>query len=147
MVSSDQRVHSLFGRAGINLFVGRRTHRLFRDAGMGDIPVDAVVHVYPLGHDRRPILRDFVNNVREGLIEGSFITRSDLESDMIALERYLSDPEALVTSHPILPAVGPRPAVRVTRKSGRSGPSRVATMALVRGTKRLGGWPDCSGQP
>jgi hypothetical protein len=33
------------------------------------------------------------------LIEGGFITRSDLESDMIALERYLSDPEALVTSH------------------------------------------------
>jgi hypothetical protein len=84
---------------GIDLFVGRRTHRLFRDAGLGDIHVDAVVHVYPPDHDRRPILWDFINNVREKLIEGGFITHSDLESDMIALERYLSDPEALVTSH------------------------------------------------
>jgi SAM-dependent methyltransferase len=84
---------------GIDLFVGRRTHRLFRDAGLADIHVDAVVHVYPPGHDRRPILRDFINNVRDRLIEGGFISRSDLERDMIALERYLSDPEALVTSH------------------------------------------------
>jgi SAM-dependent methyltransferase len=84
---------------GIDLFVGRRTHRLFRDAGLADIRVDAVVQVCPPGHERRPILRDFINNVREKLIEGGFITRSDLERDMIALERYLSDPEALVTSH------------------------------------------------
>jgi len=30
---------------GIDLFVGRRTHRLFRDTGVVDINVDAVVHV------------------------------------------------------------------------------------------------------
>ena len=57
------------------------------------------VHVYPPGHERRPILRDFINNVREKLIDGGFITRSELERDMIALERHLSDPSALVTSH------------------------------------------------
>jgi SAM-dependent methyltransferase len=84
---------------GIDLFVGRRTHRLFRAAGVVDIRVDAVVHVYPPGHDRRPILRDFINNVREKLIDGGFIGRSDLERDVTALERHLSNPEALVTSH------------------------------------------------
>jgi SAM-dependent methyltransferase len=84
---------------GIDLFVGRRTHRLFRAAGVADIRVDAVVHVYPPGHDRRPILRDFINNVREKLIDGGFIGRSDLERDMTALERYLANPEALVTSN------------------------------------------------
>ena len=84
---------------GIDLFVGRRTHRLFRDAGVADIRVDAVVRVYPPGHERRPILRDFINNVREKLIDGGFITRSQLERDMIALERHLSDPLTLVTSH------------------------------------------------
>jgi len=84
---------------GIDLFIGRRTHRLFRAAGVVDIRVDAVVHVYPPGHDRRPILRDFINNVREKLVDGGFIGRSDLEWDVTALERYLSDPEALVTSH------------------------------------------------
>jgi SAM-dependent methyltransferase len=84
---------------GIDLFVGRRTHRLFRAAGVVDIRVDAVVHVYPPGHDRRPILRDFINNVREKLIDGNFIGRSDLESEVTALDRYLSNPEAMVTSH------------------------------------------------
>jgi SAM-dependent methyltransferase len=83
----------------IDLFIGRRTHRLFRAAGVVDIRVDAVVHVYPPGHDRRPILKDFINNVRDKLVDGRFIERSDLERDMAALERYLSNPEALVTSH------------------------------------------------
>lgn len=84
---------------GIDLFIGRSTHRLFRAAGVVDIHVDAVVHVCPPGHDRRLILRDFINNVREKLIEGGFIERSDLERDVAVLECYLSDPEALVTSH------------------------------------------------
>ena len=77
---------------GIDLFVGRRTHRLFRDAGVVDIRVDAVVHVYPPGHDRRPILRDFINNVRDKLIDGGFIERGDLESDIAALENHLANP-------------------------------------------------------
>lgn len=84
---------------GIDLFVGRRTHGLFRDAGVVDIQVDAVVHVYPFGHPRRPILHDFINNVREPLVEGEFLSRRDLESDMAELERHLASPETLVTSH------------------------------------------------
>jgi hypothetical protein len=47
----------------IDLRIGHRTHRLFREAGLTDVEVDAVVHVYPVGHSRRSIFRDFVNNV------------------------------------------------------------------------------------
>ena len=86
-------------RQGIDLFVGRRTHRLFRDAGVTDIRVDAVMHVYPPGHDRRPILRDFINNVRDRLVDGAFVTQLELERDMKALEDHLSRPDVLVTSH------------------------------------------------
>src|SRR5262249_23948189 len=64
---------------GIDLFIGRRTHRLFRDAGVVDISVDAVIHVYPPGHNRRPIFRDLINNVRDKLISGGFIGSDDLE--------------------------------------------------------------------
>ena len=78
---------------------GRRTHRLFRAAGVTDIHVDAVVHVYPPGHSRRTILFDFINNVREQLLEGGIYHQQDLESDMAALEIYLANPENLVTSH------------------------------------------------
>ena len=84
---------------GIDLCVGRRTHRLFRAAGVVDIHVDAIVRVYPAGDHGRLILWDFINNVRGKLIDEGFIGRSDLERDVTALERHLSNPEVLVTSH------------------------------------------------
>jgi hypothetical protein len=43
------------------------------------------------------ILVDFVNNVREKLIDEGFIGRRDLERDATILERHLSDPEVLVS--------------------------------------------------
>jgi len=95
---------------GIDLSVGRRTHRLFRDAGLVDINVDTVVHVYPHGHDRRPILRDFVNNVHDKMVSGGFIGREKVEEDMAALERHLSNPEVLVTSHMFFRLNGRLPA-------------------------------------
>ncbi|GLS32708.1 Methyltransferase domain-containing protein [Mesorhizobium albiziae] len=95
---------------GIDLFIGRRTHRLFRDAGVEDIQVDAVVHVYPPGHDRRPILRDFINNVRDRLIGDGFIQRHELEEAMTALERHLSDPDVLVASNAFFRLVGRVPS-------------------------------------
>ena len=84
---------------GIDLFVGRRLHRLFREAGVTDIHVDAVVHVYPVGHSRRPIFRDFINNVREKLVAGGYMSRHDLERDLAVVERSLADPDVLTTSH------------------------------------------------
>jgi ubiquinone/menaquinone biosynthesis C-methylase UbiE len=84
---------------GIDLCVGRRTHRLFRAAGVVEIHVDAIVRVYPAGDHGRMILVDFVNNVRRNLINEGFIGRGDLERDVTALERHLSNPEVLVTSH------------------------------------------------
>ncbi len=84
---------------GIDLCVGRRTHRLFRAAGIVDIRIYTIVRVYPAGDHGRMILVDFVNNVREKLIDESFIRRRDLEKDLSILELRLSDPEVLVTSH------------------------------------------------
>ena len=95
---------------GIDLFVGRRTHRLFRDAGVVDIHVDAVVHVYPPGHERRPIFRDFINNVRDRLVSESFIGRAELESDVTALENHLANPEVLVTSNAFFRLTGRLPS-------------------------------------
>jgi hypothetical protein len=33
---------------GIDLYVGRRTHHMFREAGLTDVNVDAIVHVCPV---------------------------------------------------------------------------------------------------
>lgn len=84
---------------GIDLHVGRRTHRMFAEAGVTDIQTDAVVHVYPHGHARRPILLDFVANARDELTEGGFATAEQLDADLSALERHLTDPGVLVVSH------------------------------------------------
>jgi SAM-dependent methyltransferase len=94
----------------IDLFIGRRIHRLFRDAGVTDIRVDTVLHVYTPGHDRRPILRDFINNVRDKLIAQGLIAQHDLESDMAALERHLADPAVMVTSNTFFRLIGRVPA-------------------------------------
>jgi hypothetical protein len=58
------------------------------------------------------ILADFVNNIREKLIDEGFIGRKDLERDVTVLERRLSDPEVLVTSHMFFRLSGrvPQPA-------------------------------------
>ncbi len=93
----------------IDLFIGRRTHRLFAAAGVRDIHVDAVMHVYPAGHDRRPILHDFIDNVRDKLVAGGFITKRELESGMAELGRHLADPEVLVTSHMFFRLIGRAP--------------------------------------
>lgn len=84
---------------GIDVFVGRRIHRLFREAGVSDIRARAVKHVYPPGHDRGPILRDFIATVRASLIGGGFITEADLE-------RHLADPDVMVTSHMFFRLIG-----------------------------------------
>ncbi|WP_292530619.1 methyltransferase domain-containing protein [Methylocystis sp.] len=84
---------------GIDLCIGRRTHSLFRAAGVTDIHVEAVAYVSSARNPGRLILLDFVNNVREKMIEQGFIGRAELESDVAAVERHLSDPDVLVTSH------------------------------------------------
>ncbi len=97
-----ERLLSVYGAnaqsQGIDLAVGRRTHRLFREAGLTDISVDATIHVHPLGHSRRPIFRDFINNVREDLIQRGFISRDELERDLSAYDSCLDDEEVLSTS-------------------------------------------------
>ena len=83
---------------GVDLSVGRRLHRLFREAGLADIHVDVTVEAHPVGHSRRLILCDFSNNVRAQLIEGEFTNEADLDRDISALERQLGDPGVLATS-------------------------------------------------
>jgi hypothetical protein len=84
----------------VDLSVGRRAHRLFRSTGVTDIHVDAVVRIYPLGHDRRSTRRDFLVNGRDKMIDGGLITPNELEGAMAALERHLADPETQVISSP-----------------------------------------------
>jgi SAM-dependent methyltransferase len=95
---------------GIDLSIGRRTHRLFKDAGVVDIHVDAIVHVFPPNHERRRFPSALIGNVRERLIEGGFVTRADMDRDLAALESHLADPGVQVISNMFFRLTGRVPA-------------------------------------
>jgi ubiquinone/menaquinone biosynthesis C-methylase UbiE len=98
---------------GVDLFVGRRTHRLFREAGLTDLQVRPIVHAYLLGHPRRDIFVQFIGNVREELIDAGRIEAKefdDLRSELVA---HLAREDVLVISHLFFQVWG--------RKPGRAG--------------------------
>jgi SAM-dependent methyltransferase len=94
------QAYSAYARMqGIDLSAGRHMHRLFRAAGVTDIVVDAVVHVFPPDHERRMAPRNLIATARERLIDAGLMTRADLERDMAALEAHLARPDVQVTSN------------------------------------------------
>jgi len=95
---------------GIDLFIGRRAARLLRAAGLVDTRVHPLVHVYPPGHGRRMILLDFVENLRQRLLEQSLIGERELNDLTQRLEHHLKDPDTLVVSHLFFQAWGRKPA-------------------------------------
>ena len=95
---------------GIDLFVGRRTHRLFREAGLIDIEVHPVIHIYPHGHNRRAIFWHFLRNVRDRVLERKLISESEFNELTAELKEHLDRPDALVVSHLFFQVWGRKPA-------------------------------------
>ena len=94
---------------GIDLFIGRRTHRLLRELGLVDIQVNPIVHVYPHGHNRRTIFWDFLQNVRERILQQGLITESEFSELMGELKGHLDRPDTLVVSHLFFQVWGRKP--------------------------------------
>ena len=94
---------------GVDLFVGRRSHRLFREAGLTDIQVRPIVHVYPWGHSRREIFVRFIENVRAELTEAGRIAPEDLDDLLTALVAHLAREDVLVISHMFFQVWGRKP--------------------------------------
>jgi ubiquinone/menaquinone biosynthesis C-methylase UbiE len=65
---------------GIDLFIGRKTHQMFRAAGLTDIQVNPMIHVYPPGNNRRNILCDFLGNVKDRIIAESLMTGTEFHA-------------------------------------------------------------------
>lgn len=94
---------------GVDLFVGRRTHRLLREAGLTDIQVRPLAHVYPPGHPRRDIFVRFLENVRAELIEAGRIEAEALDELMAAVTAHLAREDVLVISHMFFQVWGRKP--------------------------------------
>ncbi len=94
---------------GIDLFVGRKTHRMLADAGIVEVRVNPVIHVYPHGHNRRTIFLDFIQNIRDAAVRGGFAEEAELTQLVEEVRRHLDDPRTLVVSHLFFQVWGRKP--------------------------------------
>jgi SAM-dependent methyltransferase len=94
---------------GIDRTIGSKLPRLMREAGLVDIHVQAWVHAYPVGHGRRMLLLDFVENARARLLDQQLIAEAELNELTARLKRHLEDPETLVLSSVFVQAWGRTP--------------------------------------
>lgn len=79
------------------------------EAGLVEIQMQPLIHVYPSGHSRRPIFLQFVNNLRERIVALGLITDAEFAEAIQALARHLDDSRTLVVSHLFLQAWGRKP--------------------------------------
>lgn len=65
--------------------------------------------VYPPGHNRRNILRDFLENVKDRILAENLMTETEFHERLTELQRHLDDPGVLVISHLFLQVWGRKP--------------------------------------
>jgi hypothetical protein len=79
---------------------------MLREAGVVDIRVNPLVHIYPAGHSRRNLLHEFVENARSRILQKNLIGNIELDELITALKKHLEDPETLVLSSVFIQAWG-----------------------------------------
>jgi SAM-dependent methyltransferase len=92
--------------AGIDLHIGRRVPGLLRAAGVVDVQVHPVVHVYPPGHPHRQTLLRLVEAVQEQLVAQGILAAGELTELKAAVQAHLDDPATLVVSNLFIQAWG-----------------------------------------
>jgi SAM-dependent methyltransferase len=94
---------------GIDLFVGRRVPHMLGTSGLEDVRINPLIHAYEPGNSRRPILLQFVNNLRGRIVGAGLISEAEFENCAAALQRHLDDPSTIVFSHVFVQAWGRKP--------------------------------------
>jgi ubiquinone/menaquinone biosynthesis C-methylase UbiE len=94
---------------GIDLYIARRIARMLRNAGLVDVKVHPLIHLYESDNSRRPIFLQFVNNLRDRIVAEGLISEVAFAQCAASLERHLSDPQTLVVSHLFIQAWGRKP--------------------------------------
>jgi len=94
---------------GIDPYIGRKLPRLLREAGLVEIGVNPIIHVYPPGHGRRLILLEFAENLSERILLQKMISERELTALKAELARHLANPDTLVVSHMFVQAWGHKP--------------------------------------
>jgi SAM-dependent methyltransferase len=97
----------------IDLFVGRKTPRLLREAGLIDVQTEPIARISPQGHGHRALLLHFAENLRERLLARNVVTRNGLDDLVREVRRHIDDPHTLVLGGIFFQTWGRRPARQV----------------------------------
>jgi ubiquinone/menaquinone biosynthesis C-methylase UbiE len=94
---------------GIDLYIARRIARMLRNAGLVDVRVRPLIHIYGPDHSRRPIFVQFVTNLRDRIVAEGLISEAEFAKCIASVERHVAKPETLVVSHLFIQAWGRKP--------------------------------------
>ena len=103
-----------FRRNGADPFIGRRLAKLYREAGLEDVGVDARAPVHPAGDTRRTIRLDLVRSMRPMILERGLAEERELDELDRTLREHLADPNTLMMPGLHFLAWGRRPTATGT---------------------------------
>jgi hypothetical protein len=83
---------------GSDPYIGRRVPRLLRDAGIADVAINNVVHLFPPGYDGRSLLLDFTENLSDRLVDTGLVGEVELSELKKALRQHLAADDTMVVS-------------------------------------------------
>ncbi|MGO9904293.1 MAG: hypothetical protein ACLP4R_12060 [Solirubrobacteraceae bacterium] len=85
-------------RDGADPDLGRRLSDLYRAAGLVDVTVEARADMYPVGHSRRTVRLDTVQNMRSKILERELLTEREFDELNREARAHLANPNTLVVS-------------------------------------------------
>ena len=114
LAGSDAVFDAAFRRNGADPFIGRRLAKLYREAGLEDVGVDARAPVHPAGDSRRTIRLDLVRSMRPMILERGLAEERELDELDRTLREHLADPNTLMMPGLHFLAWGRRPTATGT---------------------------------
>lgn len=89
--------------------LGRRLSELYRAAGLVDVTIEARPDMYPVGHSRRTVRLDILQNMRSKIVERELLTERELDELDHQARAHLADPDTVVMSCLYFLACGRKP--------------------------------------
>lgn len=81
---------------GMDAKIGRRIARVLRTAGLNDVRINPLLHIYDVNHSRRTIFPQFARNLRDRMLAQRIMGVDEYDRCVESLQRHLADPGTLV---------------------------------------------------
>jgi SAM-dependent methyltransferase len=105
-LTTHQALARFMADRGFDRRFGRRLFRAFRDCGLREVAAEATMFMCAGGSPGAALMRANLEQLRDALIDGGYVTRSQFAEDIAALDR----PDFLMPSSILWSVRGRRPA-------------------------------------